>query len=161
MVSLPAIDMTREGVELGGALTPDQIAALNKCMRRRAISKLLRDAIKWGGCTARPLPSSTSRRPEWALTPEMVSRGTFRGLMVFDRWQAMPDGGDLITQPGQDFGLPCTYLVRPQNHNSPGFRVHHSRVIRFGVTPCRCINVLAKTTGAIGSRIDVGPSDEL
>ena len=48
MVSLPAIDMTREGVELGGALTPDQIAALNKCMQRRAIWKLLRDAIKWG-----------------------------------------------------------------------------------------------------------------
>ena len=48
MVSLPAIDMTREGVELGGALTPDQISALNKCMQRRAIWKLLRDAIKWG-----------------------------------------------------------------------------------------------------------------
>ena len=48
MVSLPAADMTREGVELGGALTPDQIAALNKCMQRRAIWKLLRDAIKWG-----------------------------------------------------------------------------------------------------------------
>ena len=116
MVSLPAIDMTREGVELGGSLTPDQIEVLNRCMRRRAIWKLLRDAIKWGrlygGAVA--VIDIQGHDPEWALTPEMVSRGTFRGLMVFDRWQAMPDGGDLITQPGRDFGLPCTYLVRPQ-----------------------------------------------
>ena len=133
MVSLPAIDMTREGVELGGALTPDQISALNKCMQRRAIWKLLRDAIKWGRLYGGAIAviDIKGHDPEWALTPEMVSRGTFRGLMVFDRWQAMPDGGDLITRPGRDFGLPCTYLVRPQNHNSQGFRVHHSRVIRF------------------------------
>ena len=73
------------------------------------------------------------------LRLETITPGSFRGLLVYDRWQLWPDWTSAITQLGPDYGLPVYYTITdpeiygvvpedaPLQSNT---RVHYSRLIR-------------------------------
>lgn len=77
--------------------------------------------------------------PAEPLRLETITPGSFRGLLVYDRWQLWPDWTSTITQLGPDCGLPVYYTITdpeiygvvpedaPLQSNT---RVHYSRLIR-------------------------------
>ncbi len=134
-----AEDMTRAGIEYLGDLPPEDIEALGRAERTLQIWQRLLDVLKWsrlyGGALAfMAIDGQDATTP---LRVETVTRGQFRGLIVFDRWQVQPSLGDLIDEPGSEYGLPRYYdvLTRDGTLKEGALRMHHSRVLRVdGVT---------------------------
>lgn len=131
-VDLPAEDMTRAGVTFGGTgLQPDELDALNEAMHTLGITPALAELLQWGRLYGGAIAviCIDGQDPETPLEIDSVSRNAFKGLLVFDRWQAIARAADPITTPGPDFGLPSFYDIMP-GQAMQSMTVHHSRVIR-------------------------------
>jgi phage-related protein (TIGR01555 family) len=63
------------------------------------------------------------------LNLDFVMPGSFRGLLVRDRWSGVYPGTELVENINSpDYGLPKYYKFDTQNTS---FTVHHSRLLRF------------------------------
>lgn len=131
-----AQDMVRAGIVIQSPDDPDQITELQRYMRSLGIWQGLEDCIKWarlygGAAGVLQIDGQDLSTP---LRIETVSKGQFKGIAVYDRWQLAADLTRLI-QEGQDIGLPEYYKIitgwRGQKANAFGQEIHHSRVLRF------------------------------
>ena len=127
-------DMLREGFSVGGAVSPEDLAELERVMRRTQ----LRDRIKTGLCWGRLYGGAAGlvlidgqedlSRP---LELEAVLPGSYRGLYILDRWTGITPDMELVDDPGDpDFNLPAWYSITDANGRTAA-RVHHSRIVRF------------------------------
>ena len=131
---LYARDMTSQGVEW--LCDPELSELLERNFRRFKVWSRLSAAIKWarlyGGAAV--ILNMADGRHEKPLNPAsgMV------GLMVFDRYELVPDTQNLLT--GVHYGEPATYEVTPRVL-AKGFKVDASRVIRFvgNALPDNCL----------------------
>lgn len=134
-VDVVAEDMTSEGIDIVSTLTPDDIERLHMQARHLKIWESLSDTIKWarlyGGCIA--MMMIDGQDPSKPLDPKTVRPGSFKGLMVLDRWMLTPpDMTQLVSDMGPEFGRPAVYSVIGQTQGGiPPMRIHHSRVIRI------------------------------
>lgn len=128
-----AEDMTRAGVTIKGSNTPEEIQSVQSQLTRLGIWKSLLECIKWGrlygGAIA--MIDIDGQEPSTPLDIETVSKGSFAGLRVYDRWQLQPSLDDLV-ESGRDAGLPMYYKViaNVSTGQLSNIKVHHSRVIR-------------------------------
>jgi phage-related protein (TIGR01555 family) len=132
-VDIIAEDMTREGYEITGDLTPDEIQAIEAEVVRLNIMQQVCDGLKWerlyGGSVLLHLVEGQLVKDPLRL--ETVGKGSYRGMLVLDRWMVEPNLSDLVTELGPALGLPRTYRIVA---DSPAFRnqrFHYSRAIRF------------------------------
>jgi phage-related protein (TIGR01555 family) len=132
-VDVIANDMTREGVEITGQLDADEIEEIEEEAVTLRIWERINQTIKWsrlyGGCICVLLLDGQDYSTP--LRVDRVGPNQFRGLLVLDRWMAMPSLEDLVTDIGPDLGLPKFYTVDVAAPALRGKRVHYSRCIRL------------------------------
>ncbi|WP_413207775.1 DUF1073 domain-containing protein [Rhodospirillum sp. A1_3_36] len=131
MVEVVAEDMVRAGLEIKGPMAPEDIDRLHAGWRETGIPGRLSDAIKWGrlygGALAILLIDGQAL--DEPLDLDTLGEGSFKGLIVADRWQVTPSE-EKIRDLGPMLGYPAYYTL----DDVAGLdlqRVHHSRVLRF------------------------------
>ena len=129
-----AEDMVREGVTIKSSSDPLREQEILSSFNRMGIWKELQNAIKWGRLYGGALAilDIDGQDPTSPLDISRISKGQFKGLLVFDRWQLNTDVQTLI-ETGKEAGLPAFYTVLADMSNGRRASVtyHHSRVIRF------------------------------
>ena len=134
-------DMVRAGIDIQGGLSTEQIERVDRSFTALRVWNALQDNLTWGrlygGSAALILIDGQDLAEPLRL--ETITPGSFRGLLVYDRWQLWPDWTSVITQLGPDYGLPVYYTITdpeiygvvpedaPLQSNT---RVHYSRLIR-------------------------------
>lgn len=130
-----AEDMTRDGVELGSELDPEQKAdLLAACTDEYPVWDELCDTLQWarlyGGALLYMMIKG--QRPDTPFDPSTVGKGGLEGLIVLDRWMVNPSLNDLVTDPrSPDVGRPKYYDVVADAPVAARTKIHHSRVIRL------------------------------
>jgi uncharacterized protein len=132
-VDVIADDMTREGVEITGKLTPDDISAIEEMATTLRIWDRIGETIKWsrlyGGCIAVLLIDGQDYSKPFRI--ETVGPGQFKGLLVLDRWMVSPSLEDLVTEAGPNLGMPKFYTVDGMAPALRGQKIHYSRCLRL------------------------------
>jgi len=139
VIDTVAEDMTRAGISITTNEAEDDIKDLQAAIQRLQIWSSLRQKTKWerlygGALAVMDIEGQDLATP---LKIDTVTKGQFRGLQVYDRWQLNPDLTRTI-QHGPDMGLPEFYNIvttetgiEPVLPTATGqINVHHSRVIR-------------------------------
>lgn len=131
-VDIVAEDMTREGIDIK-LNDPTAAEAMKADIDDYGVMESLCEAIKWarlyGGAIAVIMVDGQSVRDPLVKVP----RGSFRGLIVLDRWQLDCTNLDPVQNLGRDFGKPEFYRVIGKNCEVEfeSDEIHHSRVIRL------------------------------
>lgn len=136
-VDIPAADMTREGIEFTGELTPEQISHLETRMLELHMWNKLEEGLKWGRLFGGSIvvPLLDGQDVSKPLKLDSIGKGQFKGLLVLDRWLLQPNLSNLVTELGPDMGLPKFYQVVATAPGLAMMKIHHSRVIRFEGLP--------------------------
>ena len=135
-------DMIRSGIAITGDPEPRRIELIDSALSRLKIWTALQSALTWarlfgGAASLIMIEGQDVAEP---LRLDTITRGSFRGLMTYDRWQLWPDWSQTIQALGPSYGLPVYWrIVDPSQYGAPqvsgrlGFnvRVHHSRLLRF------------------------------
>ena len=130
-----ADDMTREGIDMVSTDTPQDIEILQGAMNRLRIWNQLADGARWGrlygGCICVHLIKGQDMSQP--LRIETVGKGSYRGMVVLDRWMIQPDLVDLVSEYGPYFGKPRFYTTTTDlGAMLPGnTKIHYSRIVRF------------------------------
>jgi phage-related protein (TIGR01555 family) len=130
-VDLVAEDMTRAGVTITGEMDPGDMSKIERSMLVMGVWNKICDTIKWarlyGGCLAYIMIDG--QNPSTPLRVESIGKGSFKGLLVLDRWMVEPSLNDLVTILGPDIGMPKFYTVTADG--LPRMKIHYSRVLRL------------------------------
>ena len=131
MVNVVAEDMVRGGLDIRAQWEASRTDELLRAYRRMGCPGRISDAVKWGRLYGGALAVILIDGDDLAqpLDVSAISRGSFRGLFVLDRWQVTPSS-ETIQELGPMLGYPEFYTV----NSSGGIgsqRIHHSRVLRF------------------------------
>lgn len=127
-------DMLREGFSLTGGISPENRAALDRCLRKTRLLEKIGEGLRWGRLYGGAAGLVLIRGQEDLSRPlelDTILPGTFSGLYIVDRWSGVTPGAELVedvTDP--DFGLPAYYSISMAD-GSTAASVHHSRVVRF------------------------------
>lgn len=139
IVDSVAEDMTRSGINVVTNEDDSDIRDLMNVVSALQISQSLCDLEKWarlyGGALG--IIQIDGQDLSTPLKLDSISKGQFKGVVVYDRWQLNPVLNNVIKQ-GPDMGLPSTYqIVNSPTETEPTavtntgqITVHHSRVIR-------------------------------
>lgn len=132
VVDAVAEDMTREGIIVTGDMDPTDMEKMEKNAANLKIWDAAGDLIRWGrlygGAIA--MVMIDGQDPATPLNIDRIPKGSFKGLLVLDRWVAMPALTELVSTPGPNYGDPMYYTV-VQGPGLPAMTIHHSRVTRY------------------------------
>ena len=132
-IDLVADDMTREGIEVRSEIAPDEGELIDEGAETFNIWGQINSTLKWarlyGGCILVPLIDGHD--PSTPLKLDRIGKGSFKGLLVLDRWCIEPSLEDLVSEPGPYLGLPKYYRVTSDAPGYRGQRIHYSRAFRF------------------------------
>jgi len=138
IVDAIAEDMTRAKIELRHAGDPSETMELERSFTRMGIWGDITDAIKWsrlygGAIVVMIVEGQDLSTP---LNMDTISKGAFKGLVTYDRWQLQPSLDDLIgVDEGAEAGLPRYYSIvnniTAGVDQTLGTKIHYSRVIRM------------------------------
>ena len=138
-------DMVKNWINITTQLEPEQLKRFNKLQRTTRIQRDILQGLKWGrlygGAAAVIIIDGHEDILDQPLNYDMIMPGSFKGLIVGDRWSGITPGETLIEDVSSpDFGLPEYYEWNTDNFT---VRVHHSRILRFSG---RELPYLEKTT---------------
>lgn len=138
IVDAIAEDMTRSKIEIKHNGDPSETMELERSFTRMGIWGDITDAIKWsrlygGSIVVMIIEGQDLSTP---LNMDTISKGQFKGLVTYDRWQLNPTLDDLIgVAEGSEAGLPRFYSIVNNitggTDNKMGAKIHYSRVIRM------------------------------
>lgn len=135
IVDTVAEDMCKNWYRLASAVSPERMSEYQRTERRAGVKPRLIEALKWsrlfGGAAALMVLDGQEDLLDTPLDLRLIMPGTFKGLIVADRWSGVYPSSELVSDmSAPDFGLPKYYqfAVEP---SGPGIRVHHSRILRF------------------------------
>lgn len=133
VVDAVAEDMTREGVDFGSSVPPDQIERLRAAEDDLQIWQSLQEVIQWsrlyGGAIG--VIDIDGQDVSTELNVNTIGRGQFRGIVPMNRWELLPITSDSMPLNGTVVGRPEIYKVGPQASAYQLEDIHHSRVIRM------------------------------
>lgn len=127
-------DMTRNWIKITTQLAPDMIHKIDKLWRTRQIKQKILLGLKWGrlygGAAGLILIEGHEDILQQPLDFDTVMPGSFKGLMIVDRWSGVGPSLKLIDDINDpEFGLPESYEVTLEGGQL--LSVHHSRIVRF------------------------------
>lgn len=132
-VDAVADDMTRAGVDFGQSLPPGEVDTLVGAFESMQLWQAAGDTIRWarlyGGAVGVMLIDGQDTSTP--LRTEAIGKGSFKGLLVLDRWSLIPNIDKYVSEFGPDLGKPEVYTVGVNSPALRGKKVHYSRVIRF------------------------------
>jgi len=127
-------DMLKEFPALETQQKAEDIAEFDKMVANTMTLQKLIEALKWGrlfgGALAIIIIKGDNDLSK-QLKIEDVDIGSYRGLIIVDRWSGVNPGAELISDLDNpaEYGLPKYYQVTTETNQN--FTVHHSRVLRF------------------------------
>lgn len=132
-------DMVKNWYRLETNMAPDLLKRFSRLERSTRVREKLIEGLKWGrlygGAAAVMIVEGHEDALDTPLDLDMVMPGSFKGLIVLDRWSGISPGSDIVRDVSDpDFGLPEYYDISADNLGY-GIRVHHSRVLRFAGRP--------------------------
>lgn len=126
-------DMCKNWINITTQMEPKAIKRFNKLQRSTRVQRDILQGLKWGrlygGAGAVIIIDGHENILDQPLDYDMIMPGSFKGLIVADRWSGITPGETLIedvTSP--DFGLPEYYEWLGGSFT---VKVHHSRILRF------------------------------
>lgn len=127
--------MTKNWYRIKSQLTPADKARIGRLERITKVRAKILEGLKWGrlygGAAAVIVIDGQDDMLDQPLDLELVMPGSFKGLIVLDRWSGIsPDSGLVMDVSDPDFGLPEYYSISSDDFGY-GCKVHHSRVLRF------------------------------
>lgn len=127
-------DMTKNWINITTQLEPEQLKRLDKLQRTTRVKRDILKALKWGrlygGAGAVMIIEGHEDILDEPLDYDFILPGSFKGLMVADRWTGLFPSSDIIDDiSSPEFGLPKYYEWTLETGKR--MRVHHSRVLRF------------------------------
>lgn len=146
IVRTPADDMTRAWVTLSwddpeeGAGDPkareETTRAITVAEKTFMLRQRVNEAIMWGrlygGCG---IVLDIKGQEDWSIPLDVttVGKDSLRSLHVLDRWRLAATGEIDYDRRSPNYGLPTYYTI--SDTGDPRFRVHWTRVVRFGGEP--------------------------
>jgi len=127
-------DMTRNWITITTQLPPDMVRRLDKLWRTRRVKAKILQGLKWGrlygGAVSLMMIDGHQDVLDQPLDFDMIMPGSFKGLMILDRWSGVYPGDELVDDiDDPEFGLPKYYQVTTDDAQT--MHVHHSRILRF------------------------------
>jgi phage-related protein (TIGR01555 family) len=127
-------DMCKNWYNITSQVQPDMLDRYTKMERKTRTKAKIMEGLRWGrlfgGAAAIILISGHEQMLEQPLNYDMIMPGSYKGLLVLDRWSGITPGSDLVTDINDpEYGLPKYYQVTTSEADV--FTVHHSRVLRF------------------------------
>lgn len=142
-------DMMKNGYQLNTQLDLENRRKLTRLERTTKLRSKILEGLKWGrlygGAAGVIIIEGHEDILDEPLDLEMIMPGTFKGLIILDRWSGiMPDMTTVTDSSDPNFGLPEYYTIRADGleYNT---KVHHSRVVRFTGRNLPYIEKLAET----------------
>lgn len=128
-------DMMKNGYKILSQLEPDQLKQITRVERQTRITAKILEGLRWGrlygGAGGLLLIEGHEDILDQPLEYDQIMPGSFKGLLVMDRWSGITPEAELITDISDpDFGLPAYYTISTDGMER-GIRVHHSRICRF------------------------------
>lgn len=137
MCELPAQDMCKAWPVIKSELNPKQITRFGRTLAATLTQQRFQEAITWarlfGGAGVLPIIDGHEDILDQPLDVDEINPGTYRGLIVFDRWSGITPSlsyANDIENP-IDYGMPEFYEVKSPTDNSIAMKIHHSRIMRF------------------------------
>ena len=130
-------DMTKNWYEVTGGVEPEQKGKLRAVERKTHLQAKILEGLRWGrlygGAAGIIVIKGQEDMLEEPLDLDTVTVGSFRGLIIADRWNGVYPSTELVEDlDDPDFGLPEYYIfAQSDTELDQGVRVHHSRVLRF------------------------------
>ena len=142
-------DMTKNGYKITSQLEPDALKKLESTFRKTCTHAKLLKGLKWGrlygGAGALIMIEGQENQLDQPLDLDTVMPGSYKGLLVLDRWSGITPDADLVEDPGDpEYGLPKYYTITCDTLEI-GIRVHHSRILRFTGRDLPYLEELAET----------------
>ena len=142
-------DMLKNGYHILTQLSPDQIKKIVRCDRTTRTSRKILEGLKWGrlygGAGALIMIDGHENSLDQPLDYDMVMPGSYKGLLVLDRWSGVTPEDRLVSDISDpEFGMPEYYTIS-SDALTVGIRVHHSRIIRFMGRPLPYLEQMAET----------------
>ncbi|MGG1268026.1 DUF1073 domain-containing protein [Brevibacillus laterosporus] len=127
-------DMTRNWITITTQLPPDEIRKIDKLWRVRRVRQKILTGLKWGrlygGAVGLIMIEGHDDILHQPLDFDMIMPGSFKGLMILDRWSGVYPSPELVEDiDDPEFGLPESYQVTIDGGQT--MNVHHSRIVRF------------------------------
>jgi uncharacterized protein len=135
VIDCVAEDMLKRFPALSCDIKPEEDERFQRVIRQTATAARCLKSMKWGrlygGAAAVMVIKGHEEILDQPLNLDDVPVGSYRGLLVFDRWSGIYPSNDICTDIDRplDFGLPEHYQVTTQEGQT--LRVHGSRVLRF------------------------------
>ena len=128
-------DMMKNGYKILSQISPDALDKLTRAMRTTGTDRKVLKGLKWGrlygGAGALIMLDGQEDLLEEPLDYESIMPGTYKGLMIMDRWSGISPSAEVVDDISDpEFGLPKYYTLFSEQVEK-GQRVHHSRIIRF------------------------------
>lgn len=128
-----ADDTMARGIDLGSTLRPEAGERLIRRLHQSGNWDKLRLTHKWGRLYGGALAVIQVDGQDYAtpLRIDRIAPHQFKGLVVLDRWMVNASVGELVEDPGDDFGTPKYYDVQVVIPGLGNARIHHSRCLRI------------------------------
>ncbi len=142
-------DMIKSGYKILSQVAPDSIKQVITCDRTTHTSRKILEGLKWGrlygGAGGLIMVDGQEDMLDRPLDLDMVMPGSYKGLLILDRWSGITPNDDLVKDPSDpEFGLPDSYTITC-DVLPIGVKVHHSRIVRFMGRPLPYLEQLAET----------------
>ena len=142
-------DMLKNGYKILSQMPPDQLKKVTQLERQTKLTLKIKEGLRWGrlygGAAGVILLDGHDDILDKPLDYDMVMPGSFKGLLIVDRWSGISPDEELVTDISDpEFGLPDYYTITAEGMER-GIRVHHSRICRFMGRDLPYIEKLAET----------------
>ncbi len=128
-------DMIKNWYKIETQLPPDDIRRFARLERTTNIRAKILEGLRWGrlygGAAAVIIIDGQDDILDQPLELDMIMPGSFKGLIILDRWSGISPSLGLVTDINDiNFGLPEYYIITSDELGT-GIKVHHSRILRF------------------------------
>lgn len=135
IISTVPEDATKKWFNITSSIEPAKIEEMEKAQRKMMLRQRVVEGMKWGrlygGALGIILIKGHDNIMDQELDLDQIMVGSFKGLMIVDRWSGVYPEIELVTDLSDpDRGLPKYYVIRDVT-GQISQRVHHSRVVRF------------------------------
>jgi len=127
-------DMMRNWITITTQLPPKEIRKIERVFRVRKVRQKILQGLKWGrlygGAVGLIMIDGHEDILHEPLDYDTIMPGTFKGLMILDRWSGAYPNPELVEDiDDPEFGLPESYQLTVDEGQT--ITAHHSRIIRF------------------------------
>lgn len=127
-------DMCKNWYKITSKIAPDALSRLIRMERTTQMRAKILEGLKWGrlygGAGGIIMIDGHEDMLDQPIDLDMVMPGSFKGLIILDRWTGITPGTTLVEDINDpDFGLPEYYNITTNIFGT--LKVDHTRVVRF------------------------------